>query len=160
MQNDSCRNFPRPLSAIKPRLQCMSFSSLNGIRNTSEPVIRSMEYDCPESTPILGKQVPAEASPGPRRNMTISITLTPEHERQLEELARQNGKDAAAYVNDVVAAYLDGVRSTGEKTFEEILTPIWEGWRQSGMTEDEIDEMFRREVQEVRRERRQQSGTT
>ena len=74
--------------------------------------------------------------------MTISITLNPEHERQLEELARQNGKDPAAYVNDVVTAYLNGVRSKGKKTFEEILAPIWEGWRQSGMTEDEIDGLF------------------
>ncbi len=92
--------------------------------------------------------------------MTISITLTPEHERQLDELARLNGKDPAAYVNDVVAAYLNGVKSKGEKTVEEILAPIWEGWRQSGMTEDEIDDLFGRELQQVRRERRQQRGTT
>jgi hypothetical protein len=92
--------------------------------------------------------------------MTISITLTPEHERQLEQLARQNGKDPAAYVSDVMAAYLNGVGSKGEKTFEEILPPIWEGSRQSGMTEDEIDDLFALELQEVRRERRQKKGTT
>jgi hypothetical protein len=92
--------------------------------------------------------------------MTIRINLTPEHERQLEELARQNGKDPSAYVTGVLTAYLNGVRSTGEKTFEEILAPIWEGWRQSGMTEDEIDDLFGRELFEVRRERRQQKGTT
>src|SRR6266446_811304 len=93
---------------------------------------------------IRGKQVAVEASPEPRRIMTISITLTPEYERQLEELARQNGKDPAAYVNDMVTAYLNGVGSKGEKTFEEILAPIWEGWRRSGMTEDEIDDLFGR----------------
>jgi hypothetical protein len=90
----------------------------------------------------------------------ICITLSPDQERQLEELARQNGKDPAAYVNDVVTAYLKAVRSKGEKTFAEILTPIWEGWRQSGMTENEIDDLFGHELQEVRRERRQQKGTT
>ena len=42
----------------------------------------------------------------------------------------------------MVTAYLNGVKSKGEKTFEEILAPIWEGWRQSGMTEDEIDDLF------------------
>jgi hypothetical protein len=92
--------------------------------------------------------------------MTIRITLTPDQERQLEELARQNGKDPSAYANDVLTAYLQGVELKGEKTFEEILAPIWEGWRQSGMTEDEIDDLFGRELQEVRRERRQQRGTT
>ncbi len=92
--------------------------------------------------------------------MTININLTPDQERQLEELARQNGKEPAAYVNDVVTAYLNGVRSKGQKTFEEILAPIWEGWRQSGMTEDQINELFGRELQEVRRERRQRKRTT
>ncbi|MGO9916003.1 MAG: hypothetical protein ACLQIB_15015 [Isosphaeraceae bacterium] len=92
--------------------------------------------------------------------MTININLTPDQERQLEELARQNGKEPAAYINDVLTAYLNGVRSKGQKTFEEILAPIWEGWRQSGMTEDQINELFGRELQEVRRERRQRKGTT
>jgi hypothetical protein len=59
----------------------------------------------------------------------------------------------------MVTAYLNRVRSKGEKTFEEISTPIWEGWRQSGMTEDEVDDLFGQELQEVRRERSQQKGT-
>ena len=91
--------------------------------------------------------------------MTISITLTPDQERTLEELARQDGKDPSVYVNDVVTAYLNGARSKGEKTFEEILTPLWEGWQRSGMTEDEVDDLFGQELQEVRRERHQQKGT-
>ena len=85
--------------------------------------------------------------------MTISITLTPEQERTLQDLARQSGKDHAAYIREVVAAYLTGVREHGPKTFEEVLTPIWEGWRQSGMTEGEIDEIFEQELQAVRQER-------
>jgi len=40
-------------------------------------------------------------SPTPRRVTTISITLTADQERQLEELARLKGKDPAAYVNGV-----------------------------------------------------------
>ena len=38
--------------------------------------------------------------------MTINITLTPEQERTLQDLARQSGKDPAAYVHKVVAAHL------------------------------------------------------
>ena len=86
--------------------------------------------------------------------MTISITLTPDQERKLEALARQNGKDPSAFVSDVVTAYLNGIGSTGEKTFAEILAPIWEGWRQSGMTEEEITVLFEETWDEVRRERR------
>ena len=92
--------------------------------------------------------------------MTISITLTPDQERKLEVIARRNGKDPSAYVNEVVTAYLNGVESRGEKTFEEILAPIWEGWQQSGMTEEEIDDLFTQELQEVRKERRQREDTT
>ena len=45
--------------------------------------------------------------------MTISISLTPDQESQLEELARQNGKDPSVYVNDVVTAYPE--RSPGRR---------------------------------------------
>jgi hypothetical protein len=90
--------------------------------------------------------------------MTLSITLTRDQERLLEALARRRGQDPSAYVTDVVSAYLNGVRTKGEKTFEEILAPIWEGWRQTGMTEDEIDHLFQLELQEVRRERQQRKG--
>jgi len=92
--------------------------------------------------------------------MTISITLTPDQERKLEAIARSTGKDPSVYVNDMVATYLNGIESKGEKTFEEILAPVWEGWRQSGMTEEETDGLFRQELEEVRRERRQRKATT
>ncbi len=92
--------------------------------------------------------------------MSITISLTPDQEQKLEELARKSGKDPSDYVHDVVTAYLNGAGPNGVKTFEEILAPIWEGWRQSGMAEDEIDDLFGRELLEVRRKRRQQKGTT
>jgi predicted transcriptional regulator len=91
--------------------------------------------------------------------MTITITLSPDQEQKLEELARQRGKDPSAYLRDMVAAYLEVAGSSGDKTFEEILRPIWEEWRQSGMTEVEVDELFEQELQEVRSQRRQRTRT-
>jgi hypothetical protein len=91
--------------------------------------------------------------------VTLSITLTPDQERQLGELARQEGKDPAAYASDVLTAYLNGVKSKRQSSFEEILQPIWDGWRQTGMTEEEIDVLFERELREVRRERRDRKET-
>ena len=73
--------------------------------------------------------------------MSITISLTPDQEQKLEELARRSGKDPSEYVHDVVTAYLNG-RGRGVKTFEEILAPIWEGWRQSGLLDAEIDDLF------------------
>jgi len=45
------------------------------------------------------------------------------------------------------------------KSFEEILAPIWEGWRQSGMADDEVDDLMEQEHREVRSERRRSKGT-
>ena len=52
--------------------------------------------------------------------MSITITLTPDQEQKLAELARQSGKDPSVYVHDVVTAYLNGAGPKGVKTFEEI----------------------------------------
>jgi hypothetical protein len=73
--------------------------------------------------------------------MSILITLTPEEERKLAELARARGKDPAAHAHDVVTAYLNGADPRATKSSEEILAPIWEGWRQSGMADDDIDDL-------------------
>jgi hypothetical protein len=86
--------------------------------------------------------------------MGIHIMLTPEEERKLTELARARGKDPAAHAHDVVTAYLNGADQKGTKSFAEILAPIWEGWRQSGMTEGDVDGIFEQELRDARSERR------
>ena len=91
--------------------------------------------------------------------MSIHITLTPEEERKLATLARARGKDPATHAHDVVAAYLNGADQRGTKSFEEILAPIWEGWRQSGMTDGDVDNLFEQELGDARRERRRSEGT-
>ncbi len=91
--------------------------------------------------------------------MTISISLAPEQVSRLELLAKRNGKDPSELAREVVAAYLEGAGSRGEKTFEEILAPIWEGWRRSGLTDDEIDQLLVRELEACRRERREAKGS-
>jgi hypothetical protein len=92
-------------------------------------------------------------------SMSISITLTPAEERKLAELARAKGKDPAGYAHDVVSAYLNVADENGTRTLMEILAPIWEEWRRSGMSDSEIDNLFERELQETRSERRAAKGT-
>jgi predicted transcriptional regulator len=91
--------------------------------------------------------------------MSIHITLTPEEERKLAELARARGKDPAAHAHDVVAAYLNVADQRATKSFEEILAPIWEGWRQSGMADSDVDHLFEQELRDARSERRAPNGT-
>ncbi len=97
--------------------------------------------------------------PEPSPTMSIHITLSPEEERKLAELARARGQDPASHARDVVAAYLNGADQGGTKTFEEILAPLWEGWRRSGMTDGEVDDLLERELQAARSERRRPKGT-
>jgi hypothetical protein len=92
--------------------------------------------------------------------MGIHIMLTPEEERKLTELARARGKDAAAHAHDVASAYLNGADQQATKSFAEILAPIWEGWRQSGMTEGEVDGLFEQVLREARNERRRSKGAS
>jgi hypothetical protein len=91
--------------------------------------------------------------------MSIQITLTPAEERKLAELARARGKDPADHAHDVVAAYLNGANQSGTKSFEEILGPIWAGWRENQMTDREIDDLLEQELREVRGERRRPQAT-
>ena len=92
--------------------------------------------------------------------MTIQITLTPEEERKLTELAHACGKEPAAHVQDVVSAYLNGADHRPGRSFDEILAPIWEGWRKSGLTDREVDDLFEEELQDARDDRRRPRETS
>jgi hypothetical protein len=90
--------------------------------------------------------------------MSINITLTPSEERKLAELARAHGKDPAGHAHDVVSAYLKVADPAETRTFEEIISPLWEGWRNSGMTDSAVDDLFEQELHACRRERRVEKG--
>ncbi len=91
--------------------------------------------------------------------MSIQITLTPEEEQKLAELARARGTDPAAHAHDVVIAYLNGADQGGTKSFEEILAPIWKGWRQGAMADSEVDDLFEQELRAARSQRRRSQET-
>jgi hypothetical protein len=80
--------------------------------------------------------------------MTINIELRPDEEHALRERARQSGRDVSEYVHLVLKAHIEGA-----KTFAEILSPVWEGFRRGGMTEDQAADFLEGELEEARRER-------
>jgi hypothetical protein len=94
--------------------------------------------------------------------MTITIELRPEEERMLRERARKSGQELPEYVHRLLEEHIRSAPhpEAAPKTFDQILTPTREGWQQSGMTDEEIDDLFQQELQEVRRERRQRKQTT
>jgi hypothetical protein len=92
--------------------------------------------------------------------MRITIELRPDEEQVLRERARESGRDLPDYVQHVLEEHIRSGRrpEAASGAFDQILAPVWEGARQSGMAEEEIDAMFQRELEEFRRERLERRG--
>jgi hypothetical protein len=87
--------------------------------------------------------------------MTITITFPESTEQKLRERAAEQGQDVGEYVRSLVEKDLGAAAAA--KTITEILTPVWEGFAQSGMTEDEIARMFEHERQAAWQERQKET---
>jgi hypothetical protein len=100
--------------------------------------------------------------------MTITINLTPETEKKLQELAAHAGQSLERYIEQLAEKEVraangrpTGLQSSGEAaipleaaTFDQILAPVREEFEESGMTEEEIDRLLRESLDEVRAARR------
>ena len=88
--------------------------------------------------------------------MTITITLSPETEERLRAQAEITGKDVGTLVLEAVETRL----SLSELRFRDILGPVHEDFRRSGMTEGELNSLLQEALSEVRAERKNDSGPT
>lgn len=83
---------------------------------------------------------------------TIEITGLPLGTKTaLEELVGSRGKAVEDYLRDLVQAEL-----RSEKPFREILEPIRRSFDESGMSEDELDALFKTAREQVYQESREQ----
>jgi hypothetical protein len=87
--------------------------------------------------------------------MTITIELRPDEEQILRQRAGESGRELPEYVRHLLEEHIRSLPRPGAapQTFDQVLAPVWEGWRQSGMTEEQIDAMFQRELEDLRRDR-------
>lgn len=74
--------------------------------------------------------------------LTLTIHVPKNIGAMLEEKARNNGKDVAKYVEDLIEKDVET-----RKTLDEILAPVRKNFAESGMTEDELDELIESERQ-------------
>jgi len=82
---------------------------------------------------------------------TIEITGLPEGTSEaIKALSRSKGKSTEEYLRTLIEAEI-----LSEQTFAEILAPIREGFRESGMTEEQLDTLF----EEARRKVHQEEPT-
>ena len=81
---------------------------------------------------------------------TIEITgLPPGTRAAIDELSRSKGKSAEEYLRTLVEAEI-----LSEQSFSEILAPIRQSFRESGMTEEQLDALFESAREKVHREER------
>jgi predicted DNA-binding protein len=110
-----------------------------------------------------------EASNEVRKAMTITLHLPPETERKLQEWAARTGQTVEGYVQDLVERVVRGTNGAaqatetaasraGEKTLAEILAPIHEDFRKSGLTEAELDALLKECREEVWQEKQAGKG--
>ena len=89
--------------------------------------------------------------------MTVTLELEPEIEMTASEQAKEKGLPLAEYVESVVKEVVlkrQRVQKLAEKSFDEILKPFRDEVEASGMSDDELDELFNQARREAAEERR------
>ena len=85
-----------------------------------------------------------EPTAATRTEVTVKLSLTPEEERMLVARAAEKGQDVTNYLRALVAEDLKQ-----SPTLSQILAPIHEDFRKSGMTDQELDALLEGELAEV-----------
>ena len=83
--------------------------------------------------------------------MTLSVPIAPDIETKLRERAAQFGRDVTEYAAELIR---EGVCAP---TFDELLDPVRQDFARSGMSEEEIMILGRRELDALRAEKKAQS---
>lgn len=84
--------------------------------------------------------------------MQITIRLSRRAREKLAERAAQNGQDVNHYTSELIE------QAVTCPTLDELLAPVRDDFAKSGMSEEEIMELGRRELEVMRRERKAKSA--
>ena len=82
--------------------------------------------------------------------MTITISLPPATEERLRAEAAATGKDVGTVVVEAVEARL----SLSKLSLRDVLAPVHEDLRRSGMTDATLDTLLEKTLRQVRTERK------
>lgn len=88
--------------------------------------------------------------------MTVTLELEPEVELTAAEQARAEGLPLAKYVESVVKETVfkrRKIQQLSEKSFDEILKPFRDEVEESGISDDDLDELFRKARREASKDR-------
>lgn len=90
--------------------------------------------------------------------MTITIDLPTEVEARVKTQASRDGVGIGNFLQSLIKEATERrerIEKLSQKSFAEILAPIHKGFEESGMSEDEIIEMFEEAREEVWQEKQQ-----
>ncbi len=79
--------------------------------------------------------------------MDVTITIPPEILPKVQHKANLRGRDVSDYIQELVE------KDASTPSLDEILAPIREQFAASGITEEELDQLFEEERQAVWEER-------
>lgn len=88
--------------------------------------------------------------------MTILVDLPSEVETRIKIQASDDGVEVEDYVRELIdeaSERRERIKTGSEKSFDEILAPIRKGFQESGMSEDELLELFENEREAMWQER-------
>jgi hypothetical protein len=93
--------------------------------------------------------------------MTVTITLPPETEEKLRRRAAERGQTLEAYLQQLAERHACSGNDSpthepnSERTFDQILAPVRDGFANSGLTDDELTDLFEEAREEVWQEKQQ-----
>jgi hypothetical protein len=93
--------------------------------------------------------------------MTVTITLPPETEEKLRRRAAESGQTLEAYLQQLAERHASSGNvkpahePASERTFDQILAPVREGFAKSGLTDEELTDLFEEAREEAWREKQQ-----
>ena len=95
----------------------------------------------------------------------MTISLAPEKEQKVQELAAARGQNVADYLHQLIEKDLQEANEhslppspADMKTFDEIVAPFEKAVEQSGLTGEELDAVFRQAREEVWQEKQGKTG--
>ncbi len=89
--------------------------------------------------------------------MTVTVDLSPEIEAKIKTQAEKGGVKFEDYVKSLLeeaSIRREKLAALSEKSFDEILAPVRKGFQESGLSEDELTELFEEVRGEVYQERK------
>jgi hypothetical protein len=93
--------------------------------------------------------------------MTLTLELPPETEKKLQARAAEAGRSvegvALQLLEEALGVNGGKIPSHAGKTFDQILAPVRVGWQESGLSEDQVDQLFDETLKKVRAEKRKKN---